>query len=79
MLFFLHEGEILLNGLLLSSVPLHKVDGLAASIATQPEPEKRSRKDMPSSGPRIEKRLSLILSIAGRMIPGGQMIFLLTY
>ena len=48
-------------------------------MATQPEPEKRSRKEHPVRSPRIEKRDSRILSMAGLISPGGQTTCLRTY
>ena len=46
----------------------------AASIPTTPEPAKRSRNEVPDKSPRMANIDSRILSIAGRMTPGGQLI-----
>ncbi len=46
----------------------------AASTPTTPEPENRSRNEVPVRSPRMAKRLSRIRSMAGRITPGGQRI-----
>jgi hypothetical protein len=45
---------------------------LKASKATTPDPENKSKKVKPLRSPRMENIDSLILSMAGRMTPGGQ-------